>query len=103
MAATYDIGNKVRFTGTFTDPLNDDDATDPSSVYCSIRTPSNVTTTYQYGVDSEVNKSSTGIYYIDVALSSDGTWYVRWWGKDAAGTTSVAEEVAIKCVAHQAV
>ena len=101
--ASYDIGNKIRMTGTFTDPLDSDAAVDPSSVYCSVRTPGNVTTTYQNGVDSEITNSSTGIYYIDLALNDDGDWYVRWWGKDSSTVVSVAEEVVVKCVAHQAV
>ena len=101
--ATYDIGNKIRMTGTFTDPLDSDAAVDPSSVYCSVRTPSNVTTDYQYGVNANVTKSSTGVYYIDLLLTDDGYWYVRWWGKDSSSNVSVAEEVVVKCVAHQAV
>lgn len=102
MATSYDIGNKIRITGTFTDPLDSDAAVDPSSVYCSVKTPAEVKTDYQYGVDAEITKSGTGVYYLDLPLDEDGYWYVRWWGKDAEGVVSVAEEVQIKCVPHEA-
>ena len=100
--SSYDVGNKIRVTVTFTDILNDSGVVDPNTVYCSIRTPSNKTVTYENDVDTEVVKSSTGIYYIDVPLSTDGHWYIRWWGLDADGAASASEEVQIECLPHQA-
>jgi len=100
--AVYDIGNKIRITGTFTDPLDDDAAVDPATVYCSVCTPSGVTTDYEYGVDDEITKSGTGVYYLDLPLTSDGYWYVRWWGLDTDDAQAVAEEVQIKCLPHEA-
>lgn len=98
----YDIGNKIRLTVTFTDPLNSDAAVDPTTVYCSVLSPAEVKTDYEYGVDAEITKSSTGVYYIDLSLTADGYYYVRWWGKDASANPSVAEEIQIKSVPHQA-
>lgn len=101
--AAYDIGNKIRITGTFTDPLNASAAVDPDAVYCSVLTPGGVKTDYEYGVDSEITKSSTGIYYVDLPLDENGNWYVRWWGLDASDVGAVAEEIAIRCDPHTAV
>lgn len=100
--ATYDIGNKIRLTGTFTDPLNDDAAVDLACVYCTVVNPAGVHNEYQYGVGTEITKGSTGVYYIDQPLIVAGDWFVRWWGKDSNGKESAAEEVQLRCVAHQA-
>lgn len=101
--AAYDIGNKIRITGTFTDPLNNDAKVDPVTVYCSVYTPSGQKTDYEYVVDTEIIKSSTGIYYMDVPLDESGNWYVRWWGTDSDDIGTVAEEVHIECRPHKAV
>ena len=98
----YDIGNKIRVSVEFTNLLNNDAAIDPTSVYCIVLNPAGRKTEYQYGVDSEIINSDTGDYYIDLSLTLDGYWYVRWWGLDAAGKSIVAEEVPIKCIPHQA-
>ena len=99
----YDIGNKIRITATFTDPLDNDAKVDPDTVYCSVYTPSSEKTDYEYDTDDEVIKTGTGIYYMDVPLDESGNWYVRWWGVDADEIATVAEEVFIECTAHRAV
>jgi hypothetical protein len=101
--AAYDIGNKIRITGTFTNPLNGDAKVDPDTVYCSVCNPSSEKTHYEYSVDEEVIKSSTGVYYLDLPLDESGNWYVRWWGVDGLDIATVAEEVFIECTAHRAV
>ena len=100
--STYDIGNKVRVAVAFTNLLSAGVAVDPASVYCSVKTPANKKTDYQYGVGSDVVKSATGSYYIDLPLTRKGNWYVRWWGLDSDGVAQVAEEVTLKCTPHQA-
>ena len=100
--ATYDIGNKIRVTGTFTNPLSGDAAVDPTTVFCTVQNPNGVKIDYQYNVGTVITKSSTGNYYMDVPLSTTGRWYIRWWGRDTAGKDSVAEEITIMCAAHVA-
>lgn len=56
--------------------------------------------TYTHGVDSEVVKSSTGVYYIDIDLDRGGTWYVRWF---STGTGQASEESKIDVRRHYAV
>lgn len=99
----YDIGNKIRVTGTFTNPLNNDAKVDPDTVNFSACSPSGDKTHYEYGTDEEVVKSSTGVYYFDLPLDEAGNWWVRWWGLDSFDVETVAEEIYIKCKPHRAV
>lgn len=94
---TYGIGNQIRITGTFTNPLNDDAVIDPDTVYCAVRSPASGTVSYQHGVGSEITKSSTGVYYIDVPLSRVGSWYIRWSALDSNLKAASADEVQIRC------
>lgn len=83
----YDVGDLVRCTGTFTDQSGT--ALDPTAVYFSFKNPSEVTTTYQYGVDVQLVKSSTGIYYVDINANDVGIWYYRFF---STGTGQTANE-----------
>lgn len=74
---THDIGDVVRCTGTFTD--GDDVAQDPAAVYFKFKAPDGNVTTYEYGVDPEVIKSGTGVYYVDVDIDATGVWYYRFY------------------------
>ena len=93
MGNRYDQGDLVRVIGTWTDPLNSDTPIDPTAVNLSVKTPAGVVTTYVYGVDGEVVKSSTGVYYSDISLSEGGTWTYRWW---STGTRQAAEEEVLR-------
>ena len=81
MANTYDVGDVVRCTGTFTD--SDGNAQDPTAVLFAFTTPAGVLTTYTYGVDAELIKSATGVYYADLAITESRTWRYRLY---ATGT-----------------
>lgn len=76
--ATYDIGDVVRCTGTFTDA--DGNAQDPSGVIFRVEDPSGNEMTYIYGTDAEVIKTATGIYYVDVTIDEAGYWHYRFEG-----------------------
>jgi len=83
-APAYDIGDVVRFTGTFTNVSGT--VTDPTTVTLSIKSPSAITSyTYAGGA---VTKSGTGVYYKDVSLDAQGTWYWRWVGTGAVATAA---------------
>ncbi len=84
---SYHVGDKVRCTGTFETAAGTD--TDPSAVYCRVKTPSGTTTTYTYGVDAALVKSATGIYYVDVSITEAGTWHYRFY---STGTGQAAGE-----------
>ena len=84
----YDLGNKPRCTGTFTDV--DGVVQDPTVVLFSWVPPSTATpTVYTYGVDAELVRSSTGIYYVDLNANEVGEWRYRFY---STGTGQAAEE-----------
>ena len=90
--AIYDTSHKGanrRFTYTVEDAAGTD--MDPTTVAVTVQTPELVETTYTYGSDSYPVKSATGIYYIDVSLTSSGWWMLRWL---ATGTGQTAWETA---------
>ena len=76
MAATYDVGDLVRVTGTFTNAAGA--AVDPTVVTFTFRTPAGVATTYTYGVDAQLVKSATGVYYVDINVTAPQYWYCRF-------------------------
>ena len=87
MANSYEKGDLVRCTGTFTD--TDGDAQDPGSVFFKYKNPIGTTTTLTYGVDGALIKSATGIYYTDVNANIEGDWYYRF---ESTGTGQAANE-----------
>ena len=87
MANTYRMGDDVRCTGTFTD--SDGAAIDPATVIFSVKDPSGNVDSYIYGVDAEVVKSATGVYYVDVDADESGDWWYRF---HSTGTGKAAEE-----------
>lgn len=72
----YDVGDRVRLYGYFTNRARVD--TDPTAVVCKYQDPSGNETTVTYPTD--IVKSSTGRYYLDIDLDESGTWYYRWNG-----------------------
>ena len=90
---SYDIGDLIRLRGSFTNSAGA--AVDPSSVTLQYRQliadPSSYTTLV-YGVNSIV-KASTGEYYHDLSVTSDGEWRYRWNG---LGANAAAVEGSFK-------
>ena len=88
MANTYDIGDVVRITGTFTSTAGT--AQDPSSVYMHYDTPtSTAATTLTYGVSTALKKQATGIYYYDMLCTGVGAYEGRF---TSTGTGAASEE-----------
>jgi hypothetical protein len=73
----FDYGTTVRAKVTFRD-IDTKAVIDPSALSVVIRNPDATTTTYVYGTDEELVKSSTGVYYVLIALSATGTFKWRW-------------------------
>lgn len=74
----YPEGTLVTAQGTFRNSAGA--LADPTTVKVTVRKPDGTTTTYTYGTDSEVVKSSTGIYYINLDTTSNrGLWLYTWW------------------------
>jgi hypothetical protein len=71
------VGNVVQVYAKFKDKHNA--LIDPTTVSVKIRTPAGVDTTYTYGVNPEVLKESTGVYYININTTGQtGTWFAKW-------------------------
>lgn len=87
MLGRFATGQKIRSRVTFKDI--DGALADPTGVIAKYESPAGSETTKTYGSDAEVVKVSTGEFYIDVTLSSDGNWTLRWNG---TGTVVAAVE-----------
>lgn len=90
-------GTRVRLTATFT-PLGTTVPADPSSVVFKTLAPTSgaEATTYTYGVDAAVVRSSAGVFYLDVTCNARGTWWMQVKGSGPSGIQAVAE-VAVQC------
>lgn len=92
MATTYDIGDRVHLTASFTD--NAGAAADPTAVSLKIKNPAGTVTTYTYA-GGAITKDSTGEYHMDYTIPSDaasvGGWLARFEG---TGSVVAAEETA---------
>jgi len=86
----YENGQKVKCAVMFT---VSDIATDPTTVTAKVKDPSGNVSTYVYGTDEEVVKSSAGNYYIDVTTDEKGLWHFRFEG---TGTCVAVEESAFR-------
>jgi len=87
MSNYYQIGDLVRCTGEFTNRFGV--YIDPTTVYAKWKTPNDVTTTYQYGVDAQVVRDSQGIYYFEINVTELGIYYYSFY---STGTGQAAEE-----------
>ena len=85
--STYDIGDQVRATGTFTDI--DGIAADPTTITFTYRIDEGTPVALVYGTDLAVKRSGTGVYYVDLTIATAGTYFMRWAG---TGTTIAAGE-----------
>jgi hypothetical protein len=85
MAATYDIGDAVRISATFTQQSV---AVDPSTVTLKVTLPDRSQITYTYA-GSTVMKDSVGNYHVDLVITLRGTHLYRWF---STGGGAAAEE-----------
>ena len=83
-------GTLLRLTIAFTDDAGA--AVDPSSVSFSLMSEEKGrTTTYVYGVDTQLGKASVGNYYADITPDHGGRWFYRWVSS-GGGTTFTSDE-----------
>lgn len=63
---------------------------DPTTVTAKLTSPSGRQTTFAYGTDANVTKSSIGIYAMEHTPTESGRWHLRW---ESTGTgTTIATE-----------
>ncbi len=87
MPNKYKLGQVARCRGTWRD--EDYAVTDPDNAYFHLIDPSSNEDTYQYGVNPEVVKVSTGVYYVDVLCDEVGVFQYRYY---STGSTASADE-----------
>lgn len=75
--ATFDKGDQIRITVTFTDTATGLVA-DPTTVTIKHKDPSGNVTTETY--PGNVTKSGTGVYYLDISIDETGRWRFRGEG-----------------------
>jgi len=85
----YDQGDLIRLSAAFT---VDGVAANPTIIRCKVRTPGGVVTTSVYGTDAALVRDSTGVYHLDLSVTTSGTYTYRWEGTGAA---QAAEETTL--------
>lgn len=71
---TYDIGDRVKITGTFTTGgVN----ADPATVRAHYKDPSGTVTTYTYPDDAELVREAEGVYSFHIPVVREGMHYYR--------------------------
>ena len=86
----YDVGDKVKITGTF---KYEGVETDPSVVEAHYRLNSGDIVSLVYGVDAELVKVSTGVYYFTILTTGKGTYKYRMDDGEANVATEGTFEV----------
>lgn len=79
MASTYDLGDVVRITSTFTDTGGT--RADPTTVYFAYETPDGTAYSTSYsgaGIIVQATTPSTGVYYVDLTTTGRGLYEYRF-------------------------
>ena len=84
--ANIDVGDSVRITVTIT--VNGT-PTDPSTIVGKVKDSAGTVTNYTYGGQGTIQKSSTGVYYMDFIPVVGGRHHYRW---QTTGTAVGAHE-----------
>lgn len=88
---SYDLGDQVRLSATFTDA--DGAAVDPTVITVKYADPTGAVTDLTYDVDLAVTRDGDGTYYVDFVPTAAGTWRYRW---ESTGAVTAAAEGAFQ-------
>jgi hypothetical protein len=86
----YKLGGGVDTTATF---KKAGVVRDPTYVVVKVRDPDGDITTYTYGTDATVTKTSTGVYAFSFAVDQAGDWWFRYEG---TGEVVAADEQIVQ-------
>lgn len=87
-------GNLVKLEAEYRDPANA--LFNPTAVSIKVTNPAGTTTTYVYGTDADLIRSSTGMYYINIdTTDKPGKWKYRWYstGTGQAASNNLSFDV----------
>ena len=73
----YSTGSNVYVTASFTDPRDDDNPVNPSTVTLVVTNPAGDDTTIPSG---DITNTATGEYEYVLPLASEGTYRWKWTG-----------------------
>lgn len=85
----FDVGDTRRLIVTFTNLAGV--VTDPTGVTFSCKKPDGTSTAYTYPTDAQVGRISTGVYYVDFAITLVGRHVFRFAGTGAVATAETGE------------
>src|SRR5678815_1619261 len=89
MANCYDIGDVVILkNGTFLNGAGV--AVDPPIIKVEVRDATGAQTTYEYGVDTELERLATGAYRLTIAPDIPGKWRYKWIAEDTTNPVTAA-------------
>lgn len=76
------IPGRVYVESTIRIPVSYQDADgadlDPTTIKFKLYAPDATVTTYVYGTDADIERTSTGDYYVDVTPTMAGRYHFRW-------------------------
>jgi uncharacterized NAD-dependent epimerase/dehydratase family protein len=88
-------GTELRLNVSFYD--TDGVLVDPTTVTFKVRCEATgQITTYVYGTDAEVGKTSTGLYYADTTPDRGGRWSIRWETTGTGTTFTVEDDFVVR-------
>lgn len=83
-------GTSLSLTATFTDDAGALD--DPTTITFKTCDPNGTILSYVYGTDSELTRTSIGLYAAEISPDRAGRWHVRW---ETTGQVSAYEDTFI--------
>lgn len=89
---SYDWGERVTATVTWTDPEDNDNPFDPDVVRVMFYRQYGDSVSYTFGVDAELTNPSTGVYECEYTPTQWGHWHGRWEAETAGGIMQDAKE-----------
>ncbi len=94
------IPGRIYQNSTVRIPVNFQDAdgadVDPDTITFKLYSPDAEISTYVYGTDDEVFRTSVGDYYIDVTPDLPGRWHFRWESTGANLATAVEGQFVVQ-------
>lgn len=90
----YYPGSPIRLTVSFTDTAGA--YVDPTTVLIKTQDPMGNNTTYTYGTDANVGRSSTGRYFADITPDQGGRWFIRWETTGTNTTFAIEDSILIQ-------
>lgn len=96
MLNVYDVGDLLPITITFTTSTGQ--AVNPSTVSFQYSKPDGTEVTKTYPGDTEITRTSTGVYTMSLSIDTAGPWYYRWF---STGTGQAAQRGSFDAVTYK--